>query len=224
MTRRGGDQHIPRPPTARHGRPAPWTHLPAAARRFTLDDIRTACRSLEPPSRHALRVPGVRAAAVLMPFFERGGEALVVLTKRPEHMPSHKGEIAFPGGRRCEADSSFVETALRETEEELGLAREVVEVVGELPPYATLSSRFAIVPFVGVISGPVTYRPDPNEVAKVLEVPVSELLADGVHREERWGTGTADRPVHFFELEGETVWGATAGMLFSFLERLVGRS
>jgi 8-oxo-dGTP pyrophosphatase MutT (NUDIX family) len=156
-----------------------------------------------------------------MAYFDRDGEAWLVLTKRPDHMPSHQGEIAFPGGKRDEADASLEQTALREADEEIGLAPDAVEVVGEMEAYATLSSRFAIVPFVGVIGAPVTYAPDPSEVDKVIEVPVSELLADGVHREERWGIGPLDRPVHFFELEDETVWGATAGILAAFLGRLV---
>ena len=221
MTQRGGDQRIPRPPLARGGRPSPWSALPPDERRFTVADVRLTCTRLPEPRRHLVRVPGIRAAAVLMAYFDRDGEAWLVLTKRPDHMPSHQGEIAFPGGKRDEADASLEQTALREADEEIGLAPDAVEVVGEMEAYATLSSRFAIVPFVGVIGAPVTYTPDPSEVDKVIEVPVSELLADGVHREERWGIGPLDRPVHFFELEDETVWGATAGILAAFLGRLV---
>lgn len=161
-----------------------------------------------------------------MPFYETDGEAdgpeaVMVLTKRPQHMSTHKGEIAFPGGKHEESDRSLQETALREADEELGLSPEAVEIVGELPAYGTLSSRFGIVPFVGLLEGRPEYRPDPQEVDKVVEVRLSGLLADGVHREERWGIGPADRPVHFFELEGETVWGATAGILHRFLTHLV---
>lgn len=219
--RRGGDQRIPRPPMARSGRPSPWASLAPEDRIFTLSDIRRACSGLPEPRRHLVRVPGIRAAAVLMPFFEREGEAAVVLTKRPEHMPTHKGEIAFPGGRHREGDGSLADTALREAEEEIGLVPAEVEVVGELEAYGTLSSRFAIVPYVGLLAAEPEYRPDPGEVEKVLEVPLSELMGDGVHREERWGIGPIDRPVHFFELEDETVWGATAGILTWFLEHLV---
>lgn len=157
-----------------------------------------------------------------MPLLERDGEVVVVLTKRPQHMPTHKGEIAFPGGKHEGVDTSLLQTALRETEEEIGVSADAIEIVGEFPAYATLSSRFGIVPFVGILEAPVSYRPDPSEVEAVVEVAVAELLDDGVHREERWGIGAADRPVHFFEIEGETIWGATAGILYRFLARLVG--
>lgn len=166
-------------------------------------------------------MPGIRAAAVMMPFFERNDEAWLVLTKRPEHMSTHKGEIAFPGGKREEGDRSLRDTALRELEEEIGVAPATVEVIGEMKAFGTVSSRFGIVPFIGILDEPTGYVPDPSEVAAVLEVPVSELLDDGVHREERWGIGAADRPVHFFELATETVWGATAGILHGFLTHLV---
>lgn len=221
MSPRGGEQRIPRPPLARGGRPAPWARLEPEARRVALDDIREACGRLPSPRQHLIRVPGIRAAAVLMPFFERTGEAVLVLTKRPQHMPTHKGEIAFPGGKHEDGDASLQETALREMDEEIGVPGALVEIIGELKAYGTLSSRFGIVPFVGVLPEPESYHPDPSEVDKVIEVPVAELLDDGVHREERWGIGPADRPVHFFELEGETVWGATAGILHAFLTHLV---
>lgn len=221
MTRRGGEQRIPRPPLARTGRPAPWSHLPPDARAFGLDDVRVACERLPEPRRHLIRVRGIRTAAVVLPFFERGGEAVLVLTKRPEHMPTHKGEIAFPGGKAEDVDRSLRDTALRELEEEIGVDRDAVEIVGELGAHGTFASRFGIVPFVGLLDGPPEYTPDPSEVDEVIEVPVSELLAEGVHREERWGIGPADRPIHFFELEEETVWGATAAILYAFLVRVV---
>lgn len=224
MSRRGGDQRIPRPPLARSGRPAPWSRLAPEARHLSVGDLRRACGALPRPQRHLVRLPGIRAAAVLLPFFDGGGEATVVLTKRPQHMPTHKGEIAFPGGKAESGDRGLRDTALRELEEEIGVDRRRVEIAGELPSHGTVSSRFGIVPFVGILDAAPEYRPDPSEVEKVLEVPISELLADGVHREERWGVGSVDRPIHFFELEGETVWGATAAILHGFLSRLVDAS
>jgi len=184
-------------------------------------EIRAAAQRLPATRHHLVRVPGIRAAAVIMLFFERDGEAWVVLTKRPEHMPTHKGEIAFPGGKRHEEDASLRDTALRELEEEIGVPADAVEVIGEMEAFGTLASRFAIVPFIGILTRPVDYVADPSEVELVFEVPVAELLDDGVHREERWGIGPADRPIHFFELEGETVWGATARILEAFLTHLL---
>lgn len=223
MARRGGSQHIPRPPFVRGGRPSPWSALAPGDRGFTLADIRFACQRLPEPKRPTELVPGIRAAAVLMPFHERDGEACVVLTKRPETMPSHQGEIAFPGGRHDpEVDATLLGTALREAREEVGLEPSDVEIVAELDTYATVGSRFAITPFVGVVTHPPVLAPEPREVIRILEVPLPELMADGVHREERWAVGLTDRPVHFFELEDETVWGATAAMLAGFLAHLAG--
>lgn len=157
-----------------------------------------------------------------MAVFEDGGEARVVLTKRPDHMPSHRGEIAFPGGTvRPEVDTTVLDAALREAEEEIGLPRAAVEVAGELDGISTVASRFTITPFVGLLAGRPALMPDPREVTTILDVALSELLDDGVFREERWDVGLPDRSIHFFELRGETVWGATARILTSFLEHLV---
>ncbi|MGH9049615.1 MAG: NUDIX hydrolase [Acidimicrobiia bacterium] len=221
MTTRGGRQRLPRPPTARAGVPPPWAHLPVEARRFTLAEVRERCALLAPPRPAQLVVPGSRAAAVLMAMFEEAGEARVVLTKRPDHMPSHRGEIAFPGGTvQPDVDMTVLDAALREAEEEIALPRAAVEVVGELDGISTVASRFTITPFVGLLAARPALVPDPREVATILDVALSELLDDGVYREERWDVGLPDRAIHFFELPGETVWGATARMLTSFLEHL----
>ena len=159
---------------------------------------------------------------MLVPLFEEDGEARVVLTKRPEHMPSHQGEIAFPGGKvQPDVDATVLDAALREAEEEIGLVRDEVEIVAELDGISTIASKFTITPFVGFLAGRPTLRPDPREVVKVLDVALSELLDDGAYREERWDVGIPDRAIHFFELTDETVWGATARILAGFLEHLV---
>ena len=164
----------------------------------------------------------MRAAAVLMPLFEEAGEVRVILTKRPDTMPSHRGDIAFPGGlRRPDVDTTLLDAALREAEEEIGLAREAVEVVAELDTLPTVTTRFLIAPFVGLLADRPTLVPCSREVERIFDVPLSELLADGVHREEHWGVGSLIRDVHFFELEDETVWGATARILACFLELLI---
>jgi 8-oxo-dGTP pyrophosphatase MutT (NUDIX family) len=162
---------------------------------------------------------------VLLPLFEEGGEARLVLTKRPETMPSHRGEIAFPGGKiEPGIDRDSRAAALREAEEEIGLRRETVEVLGALTPMGTVVGGFSIEPFVGVTDGRPPLAADEREVARVFDVPLSELLSDEVYREERWvwdQMGT-ERAMQFFELEGETVWGATARILTGFLAHLVG--
>jgi 8-oxo-dGTP pyrophosphatase MutT (NUDIX family) len=227
MTERGGLQRIPRPPAARAGDPPPWSHLSAAQRRFSLADVRAAAATLPPP-RVAEHPPTARPSAVLLPIFEEDGEARVILTKRPDTMPSHQGEIAFPGGKLEEGtDADLRATALREAHEEIGLDPSRVEVVGELNSLTTVMGRFLLTPFVGLLPGRPVLVPHATEVVAVFDHAVSELLDDDAYREERWDIPPAlgpeagdDRPIHFFELPGETVWGATARILLEFLVHL----
>ena len=158
-----------------------------------------------------------------MPLFEAGGETRVVLTRRPDTMPSHRGDVAFPGGKvHPEADPTLLDAALREAEEEIGLPRAEVEIVAELDTISTVTSRFLVAPFVGVLATLPDLRPDHREVARLFDVALSELMADGVHRVEHWGTGMLTSDVHIFELEDETVWGLTARILSGFLTLLTG--
>ena len=209
--------------------PAPWSHLSESERHLTLDRVRERSARFAAPLPESVRVRGSRDAAVLIPLFESDGEVHVVLTKRPETMPSHQGEIAFPGGTvQPGVDRSPVDTALREAHEEIGLDPTLVEVVVALDRLGTVGSRFVIDPFVGLLAEPPELRADPREVVRVFDVPLAELLDDATYREEHWTFPVSDaRPfteldVVFFELVGETVWGATARILRSFLARLLG--
>jgi 8-oxo-dGTP pyrophosphatase MutT (NUDIX family) len=193
-----------------------------------LAQVRAACAALPPPRTGAGARAHTRPAAVLVPVFEAAGEARVILTKRPQTMPSHQGEIAFPGGKQDpRTDADLRSTALREAREEIGLDPSAVEIVGELDHLVTVQANFALAPFVGLVDGVPRLVPHPREVDAVLDVAISELLDDAVFREERWevppemlvGVGP-DRAIHFFELEGETVWGATARVLTGFLTHL----
>jgi 8-oxo-dGTP pyrophosphatase MutT (NUDIX family) len=164
---------------------------------------------------------------VLVPLFEEDGEVWVVLTRRAQHLRTHKGEVAFPGGRQDDGET-LVEAALREAREEIALHTDDVEIIGELDHLATLSSNSSVVPFVGVLPGrPPSFTANPDEVEAVLTVPLSELLDDEVYRSEWWAwqdaTGlTGDRPIHFFDLYGDTIWGATGRMLVNLLAILTG--
>jgi 8-oxo-dGTP pyrophosphatase MutT (NUDIX family) len=164
----------------------------------------------------------VRASAVLAPLFDEAGEAHVVLTRRAQHLRSHRGEVSFPGGGEEPDDVDLRATALREASEETGLDPASVEVIGELDHLQTITSRSFIVPFVGALPGRPALQPNPHEVERILFVPLSELLDDGVFREERWGLAPMDRPIWFFEIEGDTVWGATAAMLRNLLVIVTG--
>ena len=163
-----------------------------------------------------------------MPLFEEDGETHVILTKRPDTMPSHQGEIAFPGGKfEARVDRTLQDAALREAREEIGLDPSTVEIVAELDSLVTVMGRFLLTPFVGLLPGRPTLAPHQTEVVSVFDVPFSELLDDVTFREERWdvppGVGVTpgrDRAIHFYELPGETVWGATARILTTFLEHV----
>ena len=218
---RGGQQRIPRPASFRAGEPPPWAALPADRRRFSRTEVRSRLAAL-PPAREAVaRVDGSRAAAVLVPLYEAAGETYVVLIKRPDSMPSHKGEIAFPGGKVEATDDGVRATALREAHEEIGLSPDAVEVVAQLDGIGTVASRFTITPFVGFLAARPALDPNPREVVRVLEVPLSELLDPAWFHEERWDIFGTEGGVFFFDLADETIWGATARILTSFLAHLV---
>jgi 8-oxo-dGTP pyrophosphatase MutT (NUDIX family) len=138
-------------------------------------------------------------------------------------MGAHAGEVSCPGGRVEEGDADLVATALREAEEEIGLDPATVEIMGELDHLATVTSGSFIVPWVGAMPACPDLLPCSEEVDAVLHVPLSELMAPGVFREERWSFGEGlDRPIVFFDLVGDTVWGATAAMLRQLLGFVTG--
>jgi 8-oxo-dGTP pyrophosphatase MutT (NUDIX family) len=159
-------------------------------------------------------------AAVLVALFVagEGAEPNVVLTRRRAELRRHAGEISFPGGRRDAADVSLAETALREAEEEIGLRRGQVSLLGELPPTSTLATNYVIHPFVAAIPAGVAWQLSAKEVDAVLELPVTELRAGRTRtRIERRGiTFETDAYV----VAEHLVWGATARILEQLLERL----
>jgi len=226
---RGGNQHIPRPRGFRAGAAAPWAGLPPERLRPSLADVRAVCGRLPPPVRPEGAIPGSRPAAVLVALFEEAGEARLILTRRPDTMPTHQGQIAFPGGKLDESvDADLAAAALREAHEEIGLAPDEVEIVAELDHLFTVQARFTLAPFVGLLAGRPELHPDDREVVRVFDVALSELLEAGAFRQELWDidAGLLDtepgrnRPIDFYEIPGETVWGATARILTGFLTHL----
>ncbi len=216
----------------RPGGPPPWAALAAEQRRLSLAEVRARLADMPAAVELGPSVEGSRAAAVLVPLYEHDGDTRVVLIKRPETMSSHRGEIAFPGGTfEAGVDPDLRVTALREASEEIGLDPEAVEIVARLDGIGTVATRFTITPFVGLLAERPALTPSPSEVVRILEVPLSELLDPEVYREERWDTRNAESPtpsvqpaafdVHFYDLDDETVWGATARILTSFLAHLV---
>ena len=162
---------------------------------------------------------GLKPAAVLVPIVERA-EPTVLLTKRSEKMPTHAGQISFPGGRVHAADDTLVATALRELEEEIGIRADFVSLGGFLDPYETVNSGFMILPVVGFVRGDFTLDVNAREVAAVFEAPL-EFLVDPRNRArvsvERQGVL---REFHTIAFGAHTIWGATAEMIVNLGERL----
>jgi 8-oxo-dGTP pyrophosphatase MutT (NUDIX family)/GNAT superfamily N-acetyltransferase len=217
----GPRQQVPRPPGARPGQPAPWADVPVELRTgVRVDHVRAALDRAGGLESFPAPYGRVRAA-VLIALFEEDGEARVVLTRRSSSMRSHRGEVSFPGGR-IETDETPVQAALREANEEVGLDPARAEVLGELMPLATMSSSSSITPFVAVLPGRPDLRPNPDEVELAFDVALADLLADGAFREERWDFPQwDDRPVYFFDLPADLIWGATARILHELLALVV---
>ncbi len=162
---------------------------------------------------------GTTAAAVLIPVIAHAPELTVLFTQRTQHLKSHSGQVSFPGGRAEPGDASAEFTALREAQEEIGLALERVEILGRLPEYHTRTG-FRVTPVIGLIQPPLELTPDPREVESVFEVPLSFLL-DPANRQRRTRE-LQGRSVGFyvFEYQGHMIWGATAGMLVNLHKML----
>lgn len=196
--------------------------------RLTVDWLRT--RFATPPewlpevaNEHFLR-QGTTApmpAAVLLPIVVRSHGPTLLLTQRTAHLTDHGGQISLPGGRVEAEDVSAIETALRETEEEVGLHRRHVEVLGILPDYFT-GTGYRVTPVVSIVQPPFDLRADPFEVAEIFEVPMAFLM-DGMNHQRRtaeFPNGIGRRTFYAMPYERFFIWGATAGMLrnlFHFL-------
>jgi 8-oxo-dGTP pyrophosphatase MutT (NUDIX family) len=157
------------------------------------------------------------AAAVLIPLYLDADALHAVFTKRNADLRRHAGEISFPGGRRDEHEE-LVDTALREAEEEIGLAREDVELAGALPPTGTIVTNYVIYPFVGLIEPGGRFRPNPIEVDAVVELSLPALVS-GFERRRLIRRGVPIK-TDTYTVEGHFIWGATARIVGTLLERL----
>jgi 8-oxo-dGTP pyrophosphatase MutT (NUDIX family) len=173
---------------------------------------------LTPEAAAELDAPGNTDAAVLIPLYTDAGDLHAVFTKRRDDLRRHAGEISFPGGRQDFPDEDLRTTALRETEEEIGLTPDDVELVGALPPTGTFVTGYKIHPFVGVIKPGHDWTPQPNEVEVVLELSVPSLL-EGFEMKRLIGKGVPIK-TPTYTVGQNFVWGATARILQGLLERL----
>jgi 8-oxo-dGTP pyrophosphatase MutT (NUDIX family) len=236
-------QIIPDPGEIEAGSLAPWSNTPRRTN-LSLDlvvsRLRDAHRLLGthlPPDQpeelgHVADgepTPIMHRSAVLVALYEESGESHVILTRRSFEMRSHRGEIAFPGGRSHEGETP-TQTALREAQEEVGLDPASVTPVAWLSPIATFASGSAIFPIVGLLASRPELVIDPSEVDRVFNVSLSDLVADGAFLEEQWRRPLlrpgADKdgffPLYFFKVPDDLIWGATARVLTELLCLVTG--
>ncbi len=190
---------------------------------FDLERLR-ASLLLEPTAGEFVQEAGgedlpLTAAAVLFPIVLRDSGYTVLLTQRTAHLRDHAGQISFPGGRVEVEDLSPIDTALRETEEEVGLSRERIRILGFLPEYRT-GTGFRVTPVVALVQPPFDLQPDPFEVAEVFEVPLSFLLDPANHQRHSIHHRGAMRDYFAMPYGDYFIWGATAGMIRSLTQRL----
>jgi 8-oxo-dGTP pyrophosphatase MutT (NUDIX family) len=178
-------------------------------------DLTPHIRAALPPDR------ALRPAAVLVPIVDREAGPTVLLTQRTDHLSSHAGQVAFPGGRVDDTDNGPVDTALRETWEEIGLDRSFIEVIGALDTYET-GTGFSISPIVGLVRPGFTLTLQPDEVALAFEVPLDFFLDPANHRRESREWRGAMRHYYVMPYGGHHIWGATAGMLVNLYNKLKG--
>jgi 8-oxo-dGTP pyrophosphatase MutT (NUDIX family) len=198
---------VPDSPASIGSAPLPW-----------MEDVATRLRR-RVPSRADGETGASRRAGVLVPLFVRDGALWVVFTRRTETVEHHRGQISFPGGGEEPDDESLLDTALRETEEEIGVAASDVRYLGRLSPIVTVTD-FYVEPYVGAIPQPYAFRPAEAEIAQVIEAPVAALLDPKIF-ETRAFPGRPD-PVLFYNHGEHVIWGATARILKELLDALTG--
>jgi 8-oxo-dGTP pyrophosphatase MutT (NUDIX family) len=159
-------------------------------------------------------------AAVVVPFFEKNSEPYLLFTKRTEMVQHHRGEICFPGGTRDETDPDLNSTALRELQEEIAVPRQSVEILGRLDTLRTVSSSYLVVPYVAILQPNLSFRPNPEEVAEILEIPFRHFLDPSIFRVEMRTVEQEVVPVYYYQWKGHTIWGITGRILKMLLDLL----
>ena len=163
----------------------------------------------------------LKPAAVLVPIVQRPQGLTLLLTRRADHLPAHGGQVGFPGGRIEDADASPVEAALREAEEEIGLKRDYVEIIGRLDAYET-GTGFRVCPVVALVREGFSLAIDAREVAEVFEVPLAFLMEPRNHERHRMVWRGREREFYAMPYDRHYIWGATAGMIVDLYQKLYG--
>jgi 8-oxo-dGTP pyrophosphatase MutT (NUDIX family) len=164
----------------------------------------------------------LKVSAVLVPVFLKTGQYHLLFIQRTERVKNHKGQISFPGGAYEKTDGLILNTALREAEEEIGLARDDVQVLGELDDTLTATSNYIISPFVGLIPYPYDFKPDKWETEELLEVPIRALLDKNCFSKGITVQNGQQVETYFYQYGDKSIWGATAKILQQFLEIYTG--
>ena len=221
-SQRGGIQVIPRPKSWRLGESSPW--FESQNRKIEITQVVKALTNRVPSGiRGRIQTGEERDAAVLVCIYDEH-EPHLILTRRSPNLSSHIHEVSFPGGRVEDSDFDLWATACRESNEEIGIKTEGLKPLGRLDPIVTVGSRSLIHPFVTILPERPDLDPNTSEVEKVIHIPMTELLLDEVWREEEWELPNGWVSITFFELEGDTVWGATALMIRQLLTLSLGLS
>ncbi|NBP42358.1 MAG: CoA pyrophosphatase [Actinobacteria bacterium] len=211
----GGSQVIPRPNNYRTIDHNPFTNLDTRALQ-SLDAVSAAVKAFKPDQILRQPLENARPSAVLVGLFETSRGVEAILTRRSQEMTNHRGEISFPGGR-LDAGETVVDAALRETHEEIGLLPSDARVVGELNGMATVVSNSHIVPIVARYASAPKFRAVNSEVDRVFSVPLLELTQKDTYSQEHWVFSDREFQINFFYLDDETIWGATARILFQVM-------
>jgi 8-oxo-dGTP pyrophosphatase MutT (NUDIX family) len=156
------------------------------------------------------------SAAVLVPIYKKDGQHHILFIKRTEWVEKHKGEISFPGGTYETRDKTLLDTALRESTEEISLRPDDVEVLGELDDVTSVKTNYIITPFLACIPWPYEFKVDGRETEEILEAPLQALMDIGFSRQELRGNETVTG--YYYNYQGRVIWGATARILAKFLD------
>ena len=161
-----------------------------------------------------------KRAAVLVPFFQHEGAYHLLFTLRTSNLPTHKGDVSFPGGRMDQKDSSLLDTALRESKEEIGLHPTDVQPIGPLDDLRTHATNYVVTPYVGVMPYPYDFQPNDWEVAEIFSVPFAFLEDLGNLDDETWIHDGEHIPIQTYHYDGYKIWGLTQRMIANLLEIL----